>query len=75
MSDLGDVYSKMMAERDQIPDEARYIPEDGVCWQCDRLVRGHAGVELVLALRKLKYYDEATGKMVQRTGIPYCVCK
>ena len=30
------------------------IPDDGVCEECGRLVRGHAGVQRVLWLRGIK---------------------
>lgn len=73
MSDLGDAYEKIM-NLAEIRNGGDAIPEDGVCWKCGRLVRNHEGVERVLAFRRLKYYDVGKGQMVQKTGIPYCVC-
>ena len=37
------------------------IPDDGICGECGRLVRGHPGVERVLKLRVVR-------------SVPYCRC-
>jgi DNA replication protein DnaC len=58
---------------ENLPEEARFVPDDGICPDCDLLVRGHPGVEKLLALRGLKYYDDKLNKVVNR-GVPYCRC-
>jgi len=58
-----------------LADDARYIPSDSVCPVCDRLLRDHAALERVLALRKIKYFDQATGRVVQKQAMPYCRCE
>ena len=75
MLDLGATYKAFLDAQGVYPEDAQYIPEDGVCKDCGRLVRGHSGVELVLALRKIKYWDSEKGEVVIQGGIPYCTCK
>lgn len=52
----------------------QFIPEDGVCEGCDKLKRNHPGVEYVLAVRRIKYFDAAKGKAVYVAPVPYCLC-
>jgi len=67
-------YRAFLEAQDAFPAEARYVPEDGVCETCDKLKRDHPGVERMLAIRKLKYFDPEKGVVVFRGGIPYCKC-
>ncbi len=60
---------------DVLWEHARYAPDDSVCPRCTRFIQGHAGLEQILAIRRLKYYDEDRGIMVTpQGGIPYCSC-
>ena len=72
---LGVAFSAWLDAQDAVPADGKNIPDDGVCVGCDRLKRDHPGVERVLAIRKLKYFNPETGAVVIRAGIPYCRCK
>ena len=74
MRDLSATYGGWLDAQEAQPDDARYISQDGVCPVCDRLVPNHCGVEMVLSLRKIKYWDHETGKAVVKVGVPYCTC-
>lgn len=53
------------------PDQ--YIPEDGICPDCDRLKRGHPGVERALAANGLTR-QRPDGSVAVYPAVPYCVC-
>ena len=68
MDSLKDIYAAMN------PNGGINLPDDGVCPVCGRLVRNHSGVESLLAVRGLKYFDPDRGQVVVKAGIPYCNC-
>ena len=60
---------------DVLEEHARYAPDDSVCPKCTRFLPDHPGLEQILAIRKMKYFDEKTNQTVTPMGgIPYCVC-
>ena len=73
MQPLSESMHSFLKAIENLPEEARFVPDDGICPDCDLLVRGHPGVEKLLALRGLKYYDDKLNKVVNR-GVPYCRC-
>jgi len=73
MQPLSESMRSFLEKIENLPEEARFVPDDGICPDCDLLVRGHPGVEKLLALRGLKYYDDKLNKVVNR-GVPYCRC-
>jgi DNA replication protein DnaC len=73
MQPLSESMRSFLEAIENLPEEARFVPDDGICPDCDLLVRGHPGVEKLLALRGLKYYDDKLNKVVNK-GVPYCRC-
>tara|TARA_R100000315_G_C5234352_1_gene145660 strand:- start:2617 stop:3474 length:858 start_codon:yes stop_codon:yes gene_type:complete len=71
---LNESLQKYMTSLDHIPEEVRYIPEDGICPECNQLKRNHPQVNKVLAARQLQYIDVDTGDLVVAQPIPYCRC-
>ena len=59
---------------DVLEEHARYAPDDSVCPKCTRFLPNHPGLEQILAIRKMKYFDEKTNQVVTPVGIPYCNC-
>ena len=55
MESLSDVLEKYKNRYSHLPDDVRYIPEDGLCLTCGRLINGHDGVEKVLSARGIRY--------------------
>ena len=74
MESLSDVFEKYIHRLDHIPEEVRFIPEDGICQECTQLLRNHPGVNKVLAARQLQYIDPDTGLLTITEPIPYCRC-
>lgn len=74
MQPLSEAMQRYITRIDTMPDEAKFIPDDGICESCGRLAINHKGVEKLLALRGLKYYDDEAHRVVSR-GIPYCRCE
>ena len=68
---LSDILERYLHRFDHIPEEVRYIPEDGICPNCDQLQRNHPQVNKVLAARQLQYINEDTGSLVVSQPIPY----
>tara|TARA_Y100000310_G_scaffold80363_1_gene77040 strand:- start:1206 stop:2048 length:843 start_codon:yes stop_codon:yes gene_type:complete len=58
----------------RLPEDARYLPDDGICSECSLIVRNNPAVEKLLALRGLKYYDDKENRVVNK-GVPYCRCE
>ena len=54
----------------------QYIPADGVCTTCDRLLRNHPGNERAIAANSLTRVVNREGKDYLQSygGIPYCNC-
>lgn len=75
MASMGAAYAGWLAAQESVSADGRYLPDDGVCPVCDWLRRDHPGVEKVLAIRGLKYFDPDKGRMVIKGAIPYCRCK
>ncbi len=69
MDNLGSAYDAIL---DNLGTDT--LPDDGVCPQCDKLVRNHPGVEKVLAARLLRYVDPDTGRLRAPEPPPYCIC-
>jgi len=74
VDNLTSAYKTWLETQEALPDEARYIPDDGICSSCGKLKRNHPGVERVLAIRKYKYLDVRTQQIVRRIPVPYCQC-
>ena len=74
MESLSESLQKYLTSLDHIPKEVRYIPEDGICPECNQLKRNHPQVNKVLAARQLQYIDVDTGDLVVAQPIPYCRC-
>ena len=60
---------------ESVPEDVRFIPEDGICPTCSRLVRDHPGVNRVLAARGFMHYDEDNDKYIYTTGVQRCACE
>jgi hypothetical protein len=74
---LGSIFQRLLPDMvaEAIEDHIRYAPDDSVCPRCTRFFENHAGLEQILALRKLKYWDEEKHMMqYPRGAIPYCNC-
>ena len=52
----------------------QFLPEEAVCGDCDKLIRGAPGLAQFLAARGLAYLDSGNNEMVVRSGINYCRC-
>ena len=74
MVSLKEILEKFQARFDDLPEDVRYIPEDGVCDKCHSLKAGHAGVERVLRARGMLWYDEENGRDVSTVPVPRCQC-
>ena len=74
MNDLSITYRAWLDAQEAQRDGGHYIPDDGVCADCSRLIRNHPGVELELASRKMKFWDDQTGTIVVQGSVPYCRC-
>jgi len=74
MESLSDVLEKYKNRYSHLPDDVRYIPEDGLCLTCGRLINGHDGVEKVLSARGIRYWDEEKQERVTVGAIPICRC-
>ena len=74
MESLSDLLEQYHHRLDHIPEEVRFIPDDGVCKECTLLLRNHPGVNKVLAARQLQYIDPDTGLLTIAEPIPYCRC-
>lgn len=72
---LGATLQQFVRRLDHIPEEVRYMPDEGVCATCDRLIRNHDGVEKALAARGLRYWDEEKLLYVNAQPIPFCMCE
>ena len=75
MVSLREILSKFSTVLDGLPDDVKYIPEDGVCPNCDRLLRDHPGVNRVLSARGFMYYDEDNDKYIYNQPVRRCDCK
>jgi DNA replication protein DnaC len=74
MVSLGEILSKYKNRLDGLPDDVKYIPDDGVCEDCLRIKRDHPGVNRVLAARGFMRYDEDNDKYVYAQPVPRCEC-
>ena len=72
---LGATLQQFVRRLDHIPEEVRYMPDEGVCATWDRLIRNHDGVEKALAARGLRYWDEEKLLYVNAQPIPFCMCE
>jgi len=73
MESLSNSFSRFQEALNQLPKEARYLPEDGICSECSLIVHNNRAVEKLLAIRGLKYYDAKQNKVINK-GVPYCRC-
>ena len=73
METLGDSLTRFKDIVDSYPEEARYLPDDGICSECSMIARDNPAVEKLLAIRGLKYYDDKENRVVNK-GVPYCRC-
>ena len=74
MVSLKEILSKFNSGLEGLPADVKYIPEDGVCPNCSRLVREHPGVNRVLAARGFMYYDEDNYKYIYKQPVQRCEC-
>jgi len=74
MDSLSEMMTKFKARFDSLPEDVRYIPDDGICPQCDAIKRDHPGVERVLIARGMMDYDEEEHKYRPNTPISRCKC-
>ena len=74
MDSLAATLKKFQAKFDSLPEDVRYIPDDGICPKCDSIKRDHPGVERVLIARGLMDYDEEAHKYRPNTPIMRCKC-
>jgi DNA replication protein DnaC len=75
MVSLKEILSSHKALMESVPEDVRFIPEDGICPTCSRLVRDHPGVNRVLAARGFMHYDEDNDKYIYTTGVQRCACE
>lgn len=75
MDSLAETLNKFKARFDSLPEDVRYIPDDGICPQCDAIKRDHPGVERVLIARGMMDYDEEAHKYRPNTPIMRCKCE
>lgn len=50
------------------------LPQESICYHCDQVQLDVPGIAQYLADRRLYYYDEQQGKMVNRGGVKFCRC-
>ena len=74
MDSLAEMLNKFKVRFDSLPEDVRYIPDDGICPKCDSIKRDHPGVEQVLIARGLMDYDEEAHKYRPNTPIMRCKC-
>jgi DNA replication protein DnaC len=73
MESLSESLARYHEAINRFPEDARFLPEDGICGNCSLIVRNNPAVEKLLALRGLKYYDDKENRVVNK-GVPYCRC-
>ena len=74
---LGSILERLVPviEAEAVAAHIQFAPDDSVCPECTRFKENHAGLERILAMRKLKYWDEDKHMMQYPKGsIPYCNC-
>lgn len=74
---LGSILERLVPviEAEAVAAHIQFAPDDSVCPECTRFKEDHAGLERILAMRKLKYWDEDKHMMQYPQGsIPYCNC-
>ena len=75
MDSLAAMLNKFKVRFDSLPEDVRYIPEDGICPKCDAIKRDHPGVERVLIARGMMDYDEEAHRYRPNTPILRCKCE
>jgi len=73
MESLNESLARYQEAVNRFPEDARFLPDDGICSDCDLIVRNNPAVEKLLAIRGLKYYDDKESKVINK-GVPYCRC-
>ena len=73
----GSVFNLSMATKFPKESPEQFIPPDGVCPTCDRLLRNHPGVERAIAANGLTRVvnREGTDYLESYGGTPYCNCE
>ena len=74
---LGSILERLVPviEAEAVAAHIQFAPDDSVCPKCTRFKENHARLEWILAMRKLKYWDEDKHMMQYPKGsIPYCNC-
>ena len=74
MDSLAEMLNKFKVRFDSLPEDVRYIPDDGICPTCSALKRDHPGVERVLIARGMMDYDEEAHRYRPNTPIQRCKC-
>ena len=74
MESLSDSLARYREVVDSYPEDAKYLPDDGICPECSLIVRNNPTVEKLLALRGLKYYDDKENRVINK-GVPHCRCE
>jgi DNA replication protein DnaC len=75
MDSLAEMLNKFKVRFDSLPEDVRYIPDDGICPNCDAIKRDHPGVERVLIARGMMDYDEEAHRYRPNTPILRCKCE
>jgi len=74
---LGSILERLVPviEAEAVAAHIQFAPDDSVCPKCTRFKENHGRLEWILAMRKLKYWDEDKHMMQYPKGsIPYCNC-
>ena len=74
---LGSILERLVPviEAEAVAAHIQFAPDDSVCPECTRFKENHGRLEWILAMRKLKYWDEDKHMMQYPKGsIPYCNC-
>ena len=73
MESLNESLVRYQETVNRLPEDARFLPDDGICSDCSLIVRNNPAVEKLLAIRGLKYYDDKENRVINK-GVPYCRC-
>ena len=75
MDSLATMLNKFKDKWESLPEDVRFIPEDGICPDCDAIKRNHPGVERVLIARGMMDYDEEEHRYRPNTPVMRCKCE
>ena len=64
MESLNESLVRYQETVNRLPEDARFLPDDGICSDCSLIVRNNPAVEKLLAIRGLKYYDDKENRVI-----------